>query len=128
MSRISLLSALAVLVISCAGYLEEAVESPVLDGGDVTFRLKNPSARTVQLAGDWTGNNWAQGDAGAGEVLVGLMKRRDKDGVWEISIRLGPGRYRYKFLVDESRWMLDPSNPRVVRAENRGYVNLLIIP
>jgi len=127
-SRTVLLLVFVLLVCSCGRYLEEAVESPVIDGGKVTFRLKSPSARTVQVAGDWPGNNWARGDAEAGEVLVGLMELSEKGGNWVAIVTLKPGRYRYKFLINETHWVLDPGNARVVDDGRGGKANLLIIP
>jgi hypothetical protein len=33
------------------------------------------------------------------------------DGLWKIAIPCRPaGRYRYKFLIDETRWSEDPSH------------------
>ena len=127
-SRTILLLVFVLLVCSCGRYLEEAVESPVIDGGKVTFLLKSPSARTVQVAGDWPGNNWARGDAEAGEVLVGLMELSDKEGNWIAIVTLKPGRYRYKFLINETHWVLDTGNARVVDDGRGGKANLLIIP
>ncbi len=113
---------------SCGGLLERRVASPVISGDEITFRVKSPSARTVQIAGDWAGNNWARGDAEGGEVLVGLMKNAEEDGVWEITVRLEPGRYRYRFLLNESEWLFDPDNPRIVDDGRGGKANLLIVP
>ena len=115
------------LLSSCGRYLEPAVESGVIDDGSVVFHLKSPSARTVQIAGDWPGNNWGRGDAESGEVLVGLMENKDGKGVWELSIELEPGRYRYRFIIDEVKHVLDPGNPRVVDDGMGGKANLLII-
>jgi len=113
---------------SCGRYLEKSLRSPRIDGDTVTFRVKVPSARTVQLAGDWPRNNWARGDAEEGEVLVGRMKKTGDGGVWELVVRLGPGRYRYRFLVNETEWYLDPENPRVIDDGRGGKANLLIVP
>ncbi|UCF06372.1 MAG: hypothetical protein JSV33_04900 [bacterium] len=123
----AVLSILGVAIsVSCGRLLEEAIDSPIIGEKYVTFRLKSPSARTVQVAGDW--NNWAAGDAETGEVLVGLMKRDPQNGIWELTVELGPGRYRYRFLVDEVHYVLDPNNPRVVEDMKGGKVSLLIIP
>lgn len=117
---------LLLLGISCGRYLEDGLDSPVVDGELVTFRFKAPSARTVQIAGDF--NNWAMGDAESGEVLVGLMKSGVRGGIWEVTMELEPGRYRYMFLVNEISWVLDPQNPRVVDDGMGGKANLFIMP
>ena len=82
----------------------------------------------MQIAGDWKGNNWGRGDAEAGEVLVGLMERAEPKGIWEITLDLNPGRYRYRFVIDEVKYVLDPDNPRIVDDGMGGRANLLIVP
>lgn len=91
----------------------------------VEFRYPSPSARTVQVAGDW--NNWGAGDSEQGEVLVGLMGR-DKSGVWNLAQELPPGRYRYYFLLNETQRIIDPANPRVADDPWGGKASLLIVP
>jgi len=120
--------AVVLLSASCGRYLERSLGTPAIEGETVTFRVKVPSARTVQLAGDWPRNNWARGDAEAGEALVGLMEKTGEEGVWELAVRLGPGRYRYLFLINESEWYLDPENPRITDGGRGGKANLLIVP
>ena len=39
-----------------------------------------------------------------------LMKDKDNNGVYRCQLRLAPGEYQYKFVVDGS-WCLDASNP-----------------
>jgi retinol-binding protein 3 len=69
----------------------------------VEFRLAgHPDARGVSLAGDF--NGW---DPRA------LPMRRQGDA-WVGSVDLEPGRYAYKFVVDEE-WIADPANPQTVR-------------
>ncbi len=113
-------------VVSCVSYIEKSVESPVLEDGRVVFRMRSRSARTVQVAGDW--NNWGKGDAESGEVLVGLMEPADDEGLWELTVKLPPGRYRYRFVINETRIMIDPSNPRVTTDIWGGKASLLIMP
>ncbi|WP_208094624.1 hypothetical protein [Mucilaginibacter agri] len=62
------------------------------------FILKGySSAHTVRLAGDF--NNW-------NEQGYTLEHRGDQ---WVINMRLKPGKYLYKFLID-GKWILDPGN------------------
>lgn len=89
-------------------------EGPTPDGDHVMFRFYAPTARRVQIAGDWPGNNWARGDGSVGEANVGLMDDKNADGVWEIRVALPAGRYRYLFLVDENTWHTDPGNPEEI--------------
>jgi 1,4-alpha-glucan branching enzyme len=65
----------------------------------VAFSYKAPNAKTVLLAGDFTG--WQQ-------APLGLKK--DKQGIWKTKIALPPGRYEYRLLVD-GEWRDDPGCP-----------------
>jgi len=63
----------------------------------VPFELSALEAREVYLAGDF--NNW--------DTSTHPMKK-DKKGIWKVSLSLKPGRYEYRFLVD-GNWMNDPA-------------------
>jgi len=65
----------------------------------VTFAYMAPEAKSVLLAGDFTG--WQQ-------APVSLKK--DKAGAFKKTISLPPGRYEYRLLVD-GEWKDDPSCP-----------------
>jgi len=126
MTRTSLILLVLILFLSCAGYIEKSIESPMIEDNSVTFYVRTKSAKVVQVAGDW--NNWARGDAAEGEVLVGLMTRNDSVLYWERTVELESGRYKYRFLFNESVWMLDPNNPRIIDDGKGGKANLLIVP
>ncbi len=100
---------------------------PAVKGESVIFRFYAPTAQRVQLAGDWPENNWAKGDGSVGEANIGLMKDDDADGVWEISVALPPGRYKYLFWMDESTWRLDPGNPEEVAGGPTGKCSQIIL-
>lgn len=68
------------------------------------FHLYAPEADEVLLAGDFC--DW-QGEK--------CRMRRFKDGHWKKSLKLKPGRYEYRFVVD-GHWWSDPANPQ--RQEN----------
>jgi len=55
----------------------------------VNFSMIAPDAEEVLLVGDF--NDW--------EENPHLLKK-DKKGTWKTSIKLEPGRYEYRFLVD----------------------------
>jgi 1,4-alpha-glucan branching enzyme len=116
------------LTLACS-YLaprERAAGPSVVDGG-ILFRYYAPTASRVQLAGDWPENNWARGDGSAGEADIGLMSDADGDGVWEITVALGPGRYQYIFWVNEATWRLDPGNPEEATGGPAGTASLLTV-
>lgn len=62
----------------------------------VRFELEAPEATSVHLAGDF--NAW--------DTRRTSMKK-DQKGVWKVSVNLEPGRYEYRFFVDD-RWQDDP--------------------
>lgn len=59
--------------------------------GRVRVALRAPSARLVEVAGDWSG--WRPQPA-----------TRAADGTWYVDVRLARGEYRYAFRVDGARW------------------------
>lgn len=71
-----------------------------------TFMLDAPESHAVAIAGSF--NNWEA------QVMA-----RGRDGVWRITLQLGPGTHQYKFLVD-AEWREDPNNPRKVPNEFGG--------
>lgn len=64
----------------------------------VFFTLYAPRAKEVLLLGDF--NNW--------DTKARPMKK-DADGLWQKITYLFPGRYEYRFLVDD-KWCCDPRN------------------
>lgn len=71
----------------------------------VRFVIDTPEARSVALAGDFTG--WQT----SGYELA----RRPSDGKWEIAVRLRRDRaYAYCFVIDGERWVPDPGAPETV--------------
>jgi len=64
--------------------------------------LHYPGANRVELAGDF--NNW--------DPSATPLQRTTGNGDFEALLRLAPGRYSYRLVVD-GRWMHDKSNPQV---------------
>lgn len=102
--------------------------SPERTGDTVVFRYRAPAARAVQLAGSWQGNTFLHGRDWSRDTRVGLMQDPDRDGVWELGVALGPGRYEYLFLVDGTYWEADPANPERVPDGRGGTRSLLVVP
>jgi hypothetical protein len=69
----------------------------------VEFALRTPADSAVALVGDF--NDWNPG---------ATPLRRASDGVWTVTVPLRPGRYRYTFIVDGTRWRRDPAAPRAL--------------
>jgi diguanylate cyclase (GGDEF)-like protein len=82
----------------------------VMSFKEVVFRYK-PAGNTVKevcCLGDF--NKWKR--------RQGIMTYKKETGEWVISFNLKPGRYRYKFLVDGTKWTNDPA---MTETENDGY-------
>ncbi len=77
----------------------------------VTFALNAPSGFDVSIAGSF--NKWEPKGMTKGE-----------DGLFRITLKLAPGTYQYKFLID-TEWREDPQNPRKVPNEYGGYNSIL---
>jgi hypothetical protein len=69
----------------------------------VEFVLRTSADSSVALVGDF--NNW---DARATPL------RHSSDSLWSVVVPLRPGRYRYTFVVDGSRWRRDPLAPQAL--------------
>jgi len=82
----------------------EAVYGPIVGPGKVCFVCRAPEARRVQVAGDF--NGWRTDDGTAD------MEPGDRPGLWRKELRLPPGRYAYRLIID-GRWCADPANPYV---------------
>ncbi len=65
----------------------------------VVFVTLYPRAQSVQIAGDF--NNW--------QPEQHIMEKVGDSGVWQTQMKLNPGRYRYRLVVD-GQWQQDPYN------------------
>lgn len=70
---------------------------------EITFSFRCPGARSVVLTGDFSG--W--------DVSAYPMAYDAGRDAWTVTLALEPGRYEYKFLVDDRQWWNDPSAPKV---------------
>ncbi len=84
----------------------ETERSPGPDGREVTFIIEAPAAKDIHVVGDF--NDWGVSDDNK------LVRR--ENGYWEKLVKLRPGRYRYKFVVD-GEWTLDGRNQQCERNE-----------
>jgi serine protease AprX len=83
----------------------------------IEFFLRHESASHVSLAGSF--NHWAP------DVL---MMEPLEQGWWKIEVPLlPPGRYSYKFCMDNEYWLEDERNPHREPDGYHGYNNVLII-
>jgi hypothetical protein len=78
--------------------------APTAPGGAPTltqFVLIAPGAASVTVVGDF--NDWS--------MSATPLMRSDGAGVWSVAVPLGPGRYRYAFVVNGAIWRNDPEAP-----------------
>lgn len=67
----------------------------------VEFRVEATGARSVAIAGDFTG--WRADQE---------MEDLNGDGVWTGRVAIRPGVYAYMFVIDGSEWIADPNAER----------------
>ena len=82
----------------------------------VVFSLESPDASGVILMGDF--NQW--------NPKKHPMKK-DVNGVWKKTTMLFPGRYEYRFLVD-NRWENDPKNKQSCFNRFGTKNNFIVVP
>ena len=116
MKHLFMLCIMLVLVVSligCAGQeitetAEEESAAAAEENGkiEITFSITlEKTPQKVFVAGNFNGwnpkdNNYALMD-------------EDGDGTWEVTVRLAPGTYQYKFVVD-NEWTLDAQPPSTI--------------
>jgi chromosome partitioning protein len=88
--------------------------SPIVSSREVTFAFEAPGAEHVLLTGDF--NDWTL-DGSEMEPI---------DGVWTKVIKLAPGRYRYRYVVD-GQWQNDPSNVAIEPNPYGGHDSILVM-
>ncbi len=76
------------------GTSEKKTKSPTRK---VQFEFRSPEASEVYLVGDF--NNW--------DTRAKKMKK-DKEGIWKVTLSLKPGRYEYRLFAD-GLWKNAPS-------------------
>jgi 1,4-alpha-glucan branching enzyme len=82
----------------------------------VIFSLESPDAKEVILMADF--NQW--------NPKKHPMKK-DNNGVWKKTTMLFPGRYEYRFLVD-NRWENDPENHQTCLNRFGSENNFIVVP
>jgi chromosome partitioning protein len=87
---------------------------PALTSEGVIFTIEASEAERVQLAGDF--NDW---------TLSGSDMELD-GGVWKKVVKLAPGRYRYRYVVD-GRWQSDPLNADAEPSAYGGDDSILVV-
>lgn len=93
------------------------ISAPRIVGGKLLFTHHDHEARAVALAGDF--NGW--------DATRNIFTRAT-DRTWRAEIApLAPGSYRYKFVIDNERWIDDPCNGMKELDEHGGFNSILNI-
>ena len=79
--------------------MQEILKEELPKVTEVIFSLTVPEAKEVYITGDF--NNWELNDFGRMEA---------DGGIWRKRMKLNPGRYHYRFVID-GNWNEDPNNP-----------------
>jgi chromosome partitioning protein len=80
----------------------------------VSFVTLYPRAQSVQIAGDF--NGW--------QPAKMPMQKVGESGVWQLSAKLSPGKYRYRLVVD-GQWQQDPYNDTTELNPFGGYNSIV---
>ena len=90
---------------------------PRVENGRLVFLYHDDEAKSVSLVGDF--NRWD---------TASTPLRKDESGLWLADIEAPKaGNYQYKFIVDGSRWLEDPSNGLKVPDTYGGLNSVLAI-
>jgi 1,4-alpha-glucan branching enzyme len=96
--------------------IAEKVSKKMTEKRKVTFKVRAPGAKKVQLVGEF--NNW---DPNSHPM------EKDDEGFWKVRLQLAPGRYQYKLIVDGS-WWEDIGESSSVRNSFGTLNKLLVVP
>ena len=96
----------------------ELLKGPVVVPAGILFTHESRSATSVAVAGEF--NEWSP--------TATPMSDDDGDGVWTVVMDLEPGRYEYKFVIDEGAvWEPDTGNPDRVDDNHGGENSVLVL-
>lgn len=86
----------------------------VVDHG-ILFEYYAPSAKRVNVAGEF--NNWEHGNS---EKAI-IMEKKES-GLWWVVIPLRPGRYKYKIVIDDTKWEKNPYGEEANDEDNNSLI------
>ncbi|MGH0038107.1 MAG: AAA family ATPase [Myxococcota bacterium] len=114
-------STLAIEVAACppAEAPREEAEAPAPATREVVVRFRDAQADDVRIAGDF--NGWVPDK--------GVSSRLESDGsnrVWTKVLRLPPGTYQYRYVVD-GEWREDPTSETSLPSSAGGRNSILVV-
>ncbi len=81
---------------------------------EVTFTVHADKGKAVYVAGEF--NDW--------NATAKKMTYKAKEGIYAATVKLAPGDYQYKFVIDGT-WCADPENTNSV-ANDQGTFNSVV--
>ena len=81
---------------------------------DVTFTVHADAGKAVYVAGEF--NGW--------DPTAKKMAYKARQGLYSATVKLAPGTYQYKFVIDGT-WCADPENVNAV-ANDQGTFNSVV--
>ena len=73
--------------------------SPEILTSGVRYSYQDLTALSVAVVGSF--NHW--------DPTINRLSGPDASGAWTTLISLPPGRYEYRFVINDTNWVLDPS-------------------
>ena len=86
---------------------------------EIVVRFRDEQANDVRIAGDF--NGWVP-DKG----VRSLIESEGETRVWTKILRLAPGTYQYRYVVD-GEWRADPENPEAISSAVGGRNSVLVV-
>ena len=83
---------------------------------EVTFTVHADKGKAVYLAGQF--NDW--------DPTAKKMAYQAKNGVYATTIKLAPGEYQYKFVIDGT-WCADPENTDSVQNDQGTFNSVIVV-
>lgn len=82
----------------------------------VTFTVHADKGKAVYVAGEF--NQW--------NPSAKKMAYKAKDGVYAATVKLAPGEYQYKFVIDGT-WCADPENVNSVQNDQGTFNSVIVV-
>jgi hypothetical protein len=103
-------------ILSCNTENTELPPSVTIGNNIITFHLRDEGYRRVMIGSNILG-------------VWGLAEMEKSDSLWSYATYIDRKKIEYKFFIDDSIWMTDPINPRVIELEHpfEGYNSVVLL-
>ncbi|MCF7918835.1 MAG: glycogen-binding domain-containing protein [Candidatus Cloacimonetes bacterium] len=126
--KLILIILLLLAVAACSmNIVKKRLTPPHAVASGIMFQHDAPSARQVNLAGNFPDNLWAGTASSTSRFDDRIDPMYDdgthgdlvaEDGIWTLIKKVSPGRYEYKYVIDRNTWVTDPN---AVETTDDGY-------